>query len=484
MMPFCPQISCRAGLKITAGLALSLIMTSCRLVHQTAELPARTVSAVTGTGQKEPAVDTVEMQQMLMRFADEFSTRMVLGVDKLRRGTNQFDVAQVLQWKIAFATETCSIVSGPNALANLLDLTAFVTLTRIAVEEHWQPNVFGESAQPLLESCRNSESNIWRLIEKVITPQQRAEFLVAMEKWRGENPLPEGVLATRALGFTSHLTSARKADSAKPGSVFNLLMLDPLAGLDPATREIAQTRLFAERALYVTEKFPMLLRWQTELLSVNASRLPAVQQLVTNSTQLAAVAERYAAVAEQLPQLVNDQRVAAIQQIFDGIAAERTNLFINLAADELKLRETLAGLHQTLGAGTELMKSTEATAKTLDAFLGRWDTNSPAAVVTNGRPFDILDYAVTAKEVTGTMKELNLTLQSLDKTLPQIQKAGDTLESAGARLINRLFLVGAALIILFLGGGFCVATVYRRFAIRSAPAVSSERSGRVEMIGK
>ena len=122
----------------------------------------------------------------------------------------------------------------------------------------------------------------------------------------------------------------------------------------------------------------------------------------------------------------------------------------------------------------------------MDAFLGRFDkdTNSPAVIVTNGRPFDILDYAATAKEVTGTMKELNLTLQSLDKTLPQIQKAGDTLESAGARLINRLFLLGAALIILLLGGGFYVAIVYRRFAIRSAPAVSSERSGSVELIGK
>ena len=52
-------------------------------------------------------------------------------------------------------------------------------------------------------------------------------------------------------------------------------------------REIAQTRLFAERALFVAQKMPALLRWQTELLSVNAVEMPAVQQLVTNSTQIA-----------------------------------------------------------------------------------------------------------------------------------------------------------------------------------------------------
>ena len=63
------------------------------------------------------------MQQILLRFADEYSTRMVTSVDKLQRGTNALDPAEVLKWKIAIATETCFIGSGPNAIANLLDMT-------------------------------------------------------------------------------------------------------------------------------------------------------------------------------------------------------------------------------------------------------------------------------------------------------------------------------------------------------------------------
>ena len=82
----------------------------------------------------------------------------------------------------------------------------------------------------------------------------------------------------------------------------------PLSSLDPATRELAQTRLFAERALYVAQKTPTVLRWQAELLSLNTLNLPAVQQLVTNSSELAASAARFAVVAEKLPGQLSAER--------------------------------------------------------------------------------------------------------------------------------------------------------------------------------
>jgi len=83
---------------------------------------------------------------------------MVLGVDQLRRGTEVLDPAESLRLKIAFGTEICTIASGPNAIANLLDLTILVSVSRRTVEEHWQPQAFGESARPMLESCRQAET--------------------------------------------------------------------------------------------------------------------------------------------------------------------------------------------------------------------------------------------------------------------------------------------------------------------------------------
>jgi hypothetical protein len=448
----------------------TLLLTGCRVLQNTAELPGRTVDLVApGAKTRHTAVDPVEVQQTVLRCANEFSTGMIVGVDKLRRGTNTLDPAEILQWKIAIDTETCSIASEPHAIASLLDLTVFVTVTRAAVEDHWQPEAFGHSVRPMIETCRGVETNLWQTVAKLLTLSQQEELRAAIQNWRRQHPEPESVLSARAVGFTSQLALANRSDPDRPGSVFNLLMLDPLAGMDPAVREIAQTRNFAERALYVTQKMPRLVRWQTELLSLNTVRLPAVQQVVSNSTQLTSSVETFAQVADQLPQLVSDQREAAIKQVFEGLAMERTNLIANLAADDFKLRATLTELHQTLEAGNELMKSSAVTIQSLDKFVGRFDTgtNAPVTAATNSRPFDILDYAATAKEVTTTLKELNATLNSLDQTVPQLQNLGATIENAGQRLLQRTFFMVAGLIALFLIGALIAAVIYRRAVRRS-----------------
>ena len=408
-------------------LMLGLLIPGCKVVQTTAEIPGKTVGIVTKRGTPNASVvDPVEIQQTLLRFADGYSTRMVVGVDKLQRSTEAFGTAEVLKWKIALASETCTIATGPNAIANLLDMTVFVTVTRMALEEYWQPRVFGDSAQPMLQSCRNAEAEIWQVAAMVLSPDQQTELHKAIDVWHHQNPQPESVLAARALSFAS-VAEANKADMARPGSVFSLLGVDPFAGMDPAVREIAQTRIFAERALYVTQKMPMLLRWQTELLSVNA-----------------------------------------IKQVFDGVASERTNLVAVLATDEINLRPTLVELRQTVVAATELLKTSDATVKSLDTFLARFDkgTNTPVSTTTNTRPFDILDYAATAKEFTVTIKELNTAINSLDKTVPQFQKAGDAFESMGKRLLNRLLLVGAALIFLALIAGLVFWRIVRKCLIR------------------
>ena len=260
----------------------------------------------------------MEVQQTLMRFSDEYLVTTVYGLEKLRRGTNALDPAELLRWKILLGSEICSIASGPNAIANLLDMTVFVTVTRKAVEDYWQPKVFGESAEPLLNTCRNSETNIWRLASQALTSEQLKELRQAIDVWFQQNPLPDNVVVARAVGFASQVAAANPINSASnpmADNVFDLLEVDPMSGLDPAVREIAQTRLMAERALYVTQKMPTILRWQTELLSLNATQLPAVQQLVSNSTQIAASVERFATVAEKLPGQVSTERAEILKAL-------------------------------------------------------------------------------------------------------------------------------------------------------------------------
>ena len=439
-------------------LALTL-GTGCRLVRGVANVPGQTVRKVAPGKQNQDAIDPVEVQQTLLRFADEFATRMCVGVEKLRRGTNVLNAAEVLQWKIAIGTETCAIASGPNAIASLLDLTVFVTVTRTALEEHWLPRAFGESARPLLESCRDSETNIWRYAGQVLKPEQQAELRAAIAEWHRQNPLPESVLAARAVGFAAQVAATSQAPTAKSGSVFSLLMLDPLAGMDPAVRELTQTRLFAERALYVAQKMPMLLRWQAELLSVNALAMPAAQQLVSNSTQIAASVERFARVAEQFP---------------GQITTERQEILKTLEAQEQKLTPLVNEVRQTLTTGSQMSTSLNTTLTTFDALMQRFgvgETNRAGAPKTSAEPFRIQDYGQTAAQLEAAARQLTELLRTLDQTLgatnlarlsAQVSPVVQQAQAGGKQIVDYAFWKGILLVAIMLAA----ALIYRFMAAR------------------
>ena len=425
--------------------------TGCGFVQSAANVPAQAVRAVTPGGTDKTAADPVLVQQRLMRFSDEYLTQMVHGLDKLRRGTNALDPDELLKWKITLGTETCAIASGPNAVANQLDMTIFVTVTRQALEEHWQPKIFGESAQPMLDSCRNAETNIWLLTGLVLTAEQQVELHRAIDVWFRQNPLPESVLAARAVGFASQVAEASKDDAAKVGSVFSLLGVDPLSGLDPATREIAQTRLLAERALYVGQKMPMLLRWQTELLSLNTVEMPAVQQVVSNSTQIAASLARFATVAEKLP---------------EQVGTERAEILKALAVQEKEVASLMA-------SGTQMSASLNTTLTTFDALMKRFGVgekdNAPAP--TNAAPFRIQDYTATAAQLEKTARQLTELLATLDRTLgstnllqlsAQVGPVVRQAQSSSKEIVDYAFWKGVLLVVI----SFMIALIYRFLTVR------------------
>ena len=448
-------------------LVVLLLLNGCRAFQSTAQLPGRAVGTVTGKGKK--AVDPVELQQQLMRFGDDFAGRMVLSTEQLRRGTNVLPAIELQTWKVRYSGNVLAIASGPNTLANLLDLIVLVTLTRNAIQDYWMPKVYGDSAQAMLDACRDAETRIWSIAAPVLKPKEQDELKSMVQAWYQKNPDPNQVLMVRSVGFASQL-AAEGNRSQEPASVFHLLGMDVFSGLDPAAREIAQTRLFAERALFVSQRMPTLLRWQMELFSYELTATPEVKQAMDNAERLTRTVETFGRTADQLPKLIDEQREAAIKQVFDGLAVERTNLLANLAAEENNLKGTLVELRQTLNAGTDLTKSSDQLVRSLDTFMGRFDkgTNAPSPEpATNARPFDISDYATTAKEVTMTIKELNTTINSLDNAIPKLQRTGDTFEAAGNRLLTRFFVIGAILVVLLFVCAFLAALAYRRFSGRS-----------------
>jgi hypothetical protein len=420
---------------------------------------------------RKGAVDPVDVQQKLLRFSGEFSAQMIAGIDSLRRGTNAIEPAEALKWKITIVSESCSIASGPNAFANLLDMTVFVTVSRMALEDHWQPKVYGPSAQPMLDICRTLETNIWGIAGTLLKTEQRVELRQAIAAWREQYPDIERMMGARALGFATEVArakKAKKADTPAPGSVFGLLGLDPLSSLDPAARELATTRMFAERALFVAQWLPSLLRWQIELMSLNALAIPEVQQLVTNSTHLAAAVDRFARVAEQLP---------------NQLIVERQEILKALDSQEKQLRPLVNEVRQTLVAGSQMSTSLNTTVTTFDALMKRFgvgETNSAGPPATNSEPFRILDYGQTAVQLEGMARQLTELLQTLDRTIgssnltklsTEAEPVIASAQSAGKQVVDYAFWKG----ILIVGIALAAALFYRFLATRMSPAARDKK---------
>src|SRR5688500_16022011 len=74
-----------------------------------------------------------------------------------------------------------------------------------------------------------------------------------------------------------------------------------LAGLDPAVRQIEQTRLLAERMIYYLQRVPYVVSLQVDRMTSDLLVRPEVRDLLADTDRVSHSVERFAGVAEDLP---------------------------------------------------------------------------------------------------------------------------------------------------------------------------------------
>jgi len=412
--------------------------------------PVQTVANAAGSATKsvfqgkedKPAFDSVEIQQTLMRFADDFSMRVITASEKLRRKGEPLDRVELSRWKILAGTQAWTIAAGPNPIANLLDMVVFVTLTRITVENQWQPKGYGESAAAMLEATRASETEIWGIASSALKPEQQAELRKAIDEWSARNPDPAAVVYGRAIGLTAQLSKESQPGRAPLGSVFQLLMFDPLAGLDPATRELAQARLLGDRALYVAQRMPSMLRWQAELLGENTADMPEVQKLIANSTRLVESMEQFTRVAEKFPAQVGAEREAILKA---------------LQSEEKNLTALAAQVREGLTAGSQMAVNLDKAIKTFDVMVEHLKSWPPSKE--GSEPFRIQDYTQAAAQIETASQKLTDLFRTFDQTVgsPNLAKA----QAGGKEVVDYAFEQAVRLIVIGCGAVFLTVLLYR-----------------------
>jgi hypothetical protein len=455
----------RAGrvlVAIVVGPGLTALLSSCTVVKTTAEMPVKAVTAVV-PGSKTVVADPAALQTQVLRFADEFSLRTATALDEYARNVNTPDVRrQTLRWRLSLDTVALGIATGSNPTAGLLDFLALNVMMRSFLEERAAQVTPPGAMDSWLQSARLLESNAWSLAESVFTPAQLEEIRGAIQQTQEARAVALSSLYDRPQQFLT-LTRQVGKEKRSSGSVFSLVGLDPTVGLDPAIREVTRTRLFAERAMFTAQRMPNLLRLQGELLTAETLQL----EQVTNAL---ASAERLSLAAAELPERLTSERKAILEE---------------LNVQETKLRGLVTEVNQSLKSGEEMSTSLNTTLQTFDALMKRFGVGEPdtAPPDTNAPPFNILDYAETAREVAAMAQQLDLLIKdagstldspALERRIKDLNALSDRAKADAKSVLNHAFLLGVALVVVVFGA----ALVYRRLVSPPSRVASGDAGKR------
>ena len=380
---------------------------------------------------EERAEELRETQLKVMRFADEYAGRVQEVGSRFQAAEKRPEQRLTAQaWKVQQSEAAYTIASGPNPLVNVLDMVVLASLSRLVIEDVWIKAADGEHAQWVLDEHRSLEQRAWKLLDGLLTDAEKARLNEVIVEWRKQHPDVRFVAYIHFADFAKSVGAPRPGEERTSGSLFSKLGLDPFASLDPAVREIAQTRELAERTIYYMQRMPALLDMEIEKLTYRLAVMPETKALLEDLDRASLVGSAADRLAGSFPEIIARERQALVSQLMQELDARR------------EMVSSMSGeLRSMLEAGTETSNSLHATLETLDRITARYAAKSGAADATGkGPPFDIRDYTQLIRELSMTTRDLSALAQSVNGTLPAVRRA--TQDAAGTleQVMNHLFL--------------------------------------------
>lgn len=401
---------------------------------------------------EERATQLQELQLKVMRFADEYAGRVQEQIRILQATAKTPEERLAAQnWRLSQSTSAYTIASGPNSITNALDMVVLATLSRMVVEDHWVSQVYGDRATALLDTHRQLESQAWTLLDGILNADQFHQLRVIINTWRAEHPK---VLAVSYIHFRDFAMSIGQSGATGSGSLFALLGLDPLSNLDPAVREITQTRQLAERTIYYMQHVPNLLDMQIERLTYQLAVTPETKQLLLDADRISLAAESTGRLADGLPHIIASEREAAIDQFMAALNTQQA-----------QVSRLVVDLRGALEAAATTSDSLNTTIRSLDAFVARFD--KPAATSAKAppaRPFDIADYTATAHELASAARELQALLAQIDSSSSGVERLTASAASDLHLVVDHAFWRSVQLILILVAAVLGAVLIYR-FAV-------------------
>jgi len=394
-----------------------------------------------------------DLQLEVMRFADEYvgRTTEVLSHFQLTELTPQQRLG-VQNWDVQQATSAYIVASGPNPVSNALDMVVLATLSRMVLDDAWVGETYGERARPVQHTYRDLEGEAWGLLKGLLTESQEQRLHEIIDEWRAQHPNVRAVATIHFRDFAKAVGAPGPGESSAPGNLFALVGLDPMSGLDPAVREITQTRELAERAIYYVQRVPTLLDMQVARVTYQFAVMPETRQLLSSIDRVSLIGSASERMARTLPEVLDKEREALVAQLQQTLDVESANVG-SLA------RELRATLEAGTATATAVHGALDSAQRITSAFAPQPGAPPPKE---QGPPFDIRNYTEMLRQATETARQIEALTSSADAALPVMRTL--TQDAAGQlnRVVNHLFVLLLLLVLAAAAAATLAAVAYRR----------------------
>jgi hypothetical protein len=440
------------GRFLTCALVLAVALCACKTIER---VDPRKRAA------EEQAQQLQKLQLEVMRFADEYAGRTRESVNQFQKGLEDPDERLLAQnWKVQQASSAYTIASGPNPISNALDMVVLASLSRMVIDDTWVSDNYGERALPVRETHRSLEAGAWQLVDGVLTPEQVVKLRELITQWRAQHPHVRSVAYIHFRDFAESFGPSSK-NTAGSASLLSIVGIDPLSNLDPAVKEIAQTRQLAERAIYYAQRTPDLLDMQVERLSYQFAAMPESRRLLTSVDRVSLIGSSSDRLVRDLPDLLDHEREALVTQLTDTLNSQSAAL------------GTLAGqLRGALQAGTDTATAVNGALQSFERISSQF-TRKPEPAGSpqpKGPPFDIRNYTAMLEQAALTARELETLAQRGDVLAPALRTATQDAASQVRALLNHLFLLLVLLVLVIAAATLLAALAYRRITVRTGQA--------------
>jgi hypothetical protein len=389
-------------------------------------------------GRSTQPMSMQQLQSEIMSFADRFGAVLWQAYEDFEsQGPAQRARNIALGDTVYSMSSAFVIASNPNPSVALLDMIVLSALGRMIYEEHYLRE-FGKPAEAMAQGFRLLESDIGRIGEKVLTTSEREELYGLIRGWRQAHPEQLTFVYLRFSDFASERGKSTIAETVKSGGMF--------ASVRGATKEIEQTRLLAERGIFLASRMPLLTGYFADFWVSHLASNPDAEKILKDLNRLSLASHRLADVGARLP---------------DQIA----NLIKDLESQEERLHAMLADLRETMRLGSDVASSVQTTVQSADSLVTR--------VFPEGTTIE--NYEAVATKVMEAAQQLDKVINSAerlmasshwDQTLPPVVKIVDKVESETEKLVTHVFLCGVALIVIF----FLAMLGYRYAAMKLGEA--------------